>query len=99
MVLRRDVRLVNEMYHIAVEADDDDDDEIVSQPPLSLVPAKLSCWLSVHQSDDAIEAGVVGQSPEGFIDVCYIHNVGIGVHPLRREQMVKAAITRKGRDY
>ena len=50
MVLRRDVRLVNEMYHIAVEADDDDDDEIVSQPPLSLVPAKLSCWLSVHQS-------------------------------------------------
>ena len=43
MVLRRDVRLVNEMYHIAVEADDDDDDEIVSQPPLSLVPAKLSC--------------------------------------------------------
>ena len=40
-----------------------------------------------------------GQSPEGFIDVCYIHNVGIGVHPLRREQMVKAAITRKGRDY
>ena len=55
MVLRRDVRLVNEMYHIAVEADDDDDDEIVSQPPLSLVPAKLSCWLSVHESD-AIEA-------------------------------------------
>ena len=57
MVLRRDVRLVNEMYHIAVEADDDDDDEIVSQPPLSLVPAKLSscCWLSVH-AIDAIEA-------------------------------------------
>ena len=46
MVLRRDVRLVNEMYHIAVEADDDDDDEIVSQPPLC-----FCCWLSVHQSD------------------------------------------------
>ena len=48
MVLRRDVRLVNEMYHIAVEADDDDDDdEIVSQPPLSLVPAKLSAFMRV----------------------------------------------------
>ena len=45
MVLRRDVRLVNEMYHIAVEADDDDDDEIVSHTtplcwcPQSSVPA------------------------------------------------------------
>ena len=58
--LRRDVRLVNEMYHIAVEADDDDDDEIVSHTPLSLVPAKLCCWLSVHQSDPIETVVAVG---------------------------------------
>ena len=35
-------------------------------------------------------------SPEAFIEVCYIYNLGIGVHPQRRIEMVKAKASSKG---
>ena len=37
---------------------------------------------------------IVGAS---LFQVCYVHNLGIGVHPLRREEMVRAALISKGR--
>ena len=36
---------------------------------------------------------------EAFIDVCYINNLGIGVHPQRRTEMVKAKASAKGHSH
>lgn len=33
---------------------------------------------------------------EAFIDVCYMNNLGIGVHPQKRIELVRAKASAKG---
>ena len=64
----------------------------VSETPRSQKQVQEMYNMAVDLDDDDDDE----ISPEAFIDVCYVHNLGIGVHPLRREEMIKAAARRKG---
>ena len=87
------------MYAMAVEADDDDDDEISPEAFIDVSPATIR-----RRHLTRSHRGRLTTSPRSADDadrccgqVCYVHNLGIGVHPLRREEMVRAALISKGR--
>ena len=98
----RDKREVSEMYKYAVDADEDDDDMI---SPVCLHSAfctakglSFSTLVSMFHCSNALATGIsfFDGVQEAFIDVCYMNNLGIGVHPQKRLEMVKAKASAKG---
>ena len=60
---------------------------------LSLCTHCLSVPKTVHRVSTDDEGTI---HPDEFLEVCHNHNIGLGVHPVRRGEMIKALRIAKG---